>query len=225
MTTILIARHGNNFDPGDNVIRVGARTDLSLSTSGKLQAEYLGNYLKKNKIHPAAIYTSNLKRTKETATIALATAGINIIPQEKSIFNEIDYGPDEGKSMEEVIERIGERALDDWESMAIVPDGWLVDVDQIVQNWKDFANEMVTQFPNQTVLVITSNGIARFAPYLTHNFFNFSQTHKIKLATGSVGALSYHAGNWRIDYWNEKPQPEEIIEDDNEDSEKSNDKD
>ncbi len=207
MTVMLIARHGNNFDPGQTAVRIGIRSNLPLSASGRQQAVNLGQYLKRYKIHPVAVFTSELIRTKETAAIALATAGINITPSERAIFNEIDYGPDEGKTYEEIIARIGERALHDWESMALVPPDWHVDVDKIIDHWRKFANEIVTQFPgDKSVLVITSNGIARFAPYLTHNFFGFSQTHKIKLATGAIGCLEYTDDKWKIDYWNEQPK-------------------
>ncbi|MFZ4686424.1 MAG: histidine phosphatase family protein [Hyphomonadaceae bacterium] len=37
-TRIFIVRHGNTFDKGDVVTRVGGRTDLPLSTSGSAQA-------------------------------------------------------------------------------------------------------------------------------------------------------------------------------------------
>ncbi len=67
MTTILIARHGNNFEPGETAVRIGRRTDLALSSSGKQQAKYIGAYLKQFKIFPAAVFTSQLKRTQETA--------------------------------------------------------------------------------------------------------------------------------------------------------------
>lgn len=207
MTVMLIARHGNNFDPGETAVRIGIRTDLPLSASGRQQAVNLGHYLQRYKIHPEAVFTSELIRTKETATIALKTANINITPLERAIFNEIDYGPDEGKTYAQIIARIGERALHDWETMALVPADWHIDVDQIIDNWRKFANEITTLYSNhQTVLVVTSNGIARFAPYLTHNFFGFSQTHTLKLATGAIGCLSFVENKWKIDYWNEKPQ-------------------
>lgn len=205
MTTILIARHGNNFDPGQTAIRVGRRTDLSLSESGIKQAKDLGNYLKQYKIFPVAVFTSDLKRTQETAKIALETADLNIMPMKRSMFNEIDFGPDEGKTYDQIVARIGAKSLEDWDTMAILPEGWIADVDQIVQDWRDFAAEMLKQYPNQTVLVVTSNGIGRFAPYLTKNFISFGQTHKLKLSTGALGSLTWRGGNWEIDYWNEMP--------------------
>src|SRR5690242_20134159 len=98
MTTILIARHGNTFDPGDNVVRVGCKTDLPLSQSGIFQAELIGQYVLRQRITLAAVYTSELKRTIETATIALESAEQNVPVYNLAIFNEIDYGPDEGKT-------------------------------------------------------------------------------------------------------------------------------
>ncbi len=205
MSTILIARHGNTFDKGETAVRVGLRTDLALSVSGTQQAINLGHYFKQHKLKFAAVFTSNLKRTKETASIALATADLNTASQARSMFDEVDYGVDEGKTNEEIIARIGEHALQDWESIAVPPTGWNIDVEQIVRNWKDFADEISSQYPNKTVLVVTSNGIARFAPYLTANFLAFSQNHKLKLATGALGSLSFRDGAWNIDFWNEVP--------------------
>lgn len=206
MTTLLIARHGNTFDKDQVAVRIGSKTDLPLSGSGTKQAAKLGNYLHINHIRPAAAYCGNLIRTQETATLALAAAEISVQPIILSMFDEIDYGPDEGKTNEEIIARIGEIALHNWEQMAVAPPGWLVDIDKIVQNWREFANSMTVEHPNATVLVVTSNGIARFVPYLTGDFFGFTQHHKIKLATGSVGSITFKEGIWEIDYWNQVPK-------------------
>ncbi len=205
MTTLIIARHGNNFDPGEEALRIGAKTDLPLSSSGRQQAKNIGYYLKQHKIKPTVIFCSELQRTQQTAALAMQTANIDLQPIVESQFNEIDYGPDEGKTTEQVIARIGNKALEDWENMAIVPNGWLTNVDNIIDNWRNFAQNILNKYPTDIVMVITSNGIARFAPYLTNDFLNFSQTHKIKLATGALAALTFNVGAWHIDYWNEKP--------------------
>lgn len=206
MTTLLIVRHGNTFEQDQTPVRVGLRTDMPLSSSGRTQAVNLGNYLHLNKTHLAVVYCSNLKRTQETASLALKTAGISLEPKILSIFDEIDYGLDEGKTNEKVIDRIGEIAMRDWENMAVAPDGWLVDTDQIIRDWQNFAAQLLVTHPNDTALVVTSNGIARFAPYLTADFFGFTQYHKIKLATGAIGSLTYKEGEWKADYWNQIPK-------------------
>jgi len=202
MTTILIARHGNTFGPGDTVVRVGRRTDIPLVESGKQQARNLGVYLKSLAIPPTAVFTSNLKRTIETANIALDIANIKIPIKSSAIFDEIDYGPDEAKTDQEVIARIGAQALVDWDSAAIVPPGWLIDPQQLIANWRAFAADIADKYNGKTVLVVTSNGIARFAPYLCNDFVDFSKNFKIKLATGAIGALSNTKGSWEVGFWN-----------------------
>ena len=209
MSTILIARHGNTFSTGQTVVRVGVNSDLPLSSSGQQQAERLGQYLKHNNIKPTIVFTSNLKRTKETATIALLTASLDIPVVSLSMFDEIDYGPDEGKTNDQVIARIGSKALQNWEDFAIPPNGWLIDKEQIINNWRNFAKQVIDQFNMQKVLVITSNGIARFAPYITEDFLSFTKRFEIKLATGAIGSLSYKDKSWKIDFWNEAPLAEE----------------
>jgi 2,3-bisphosphoglycerate-dependent phosphoglycerate mutase len=204
MTTIIIARHGNTFDTDDKVVRVGARTDLPLSSSGKLQAQKLGTYFKATDLNLSAVFTSCLSRTIETATIALEVAGIKLPVLQNSIFNEVDYGPDEGKTEQEVIARIGQDALDAWEHKALVPQDWLIDPDRVIRNWFNFAADLKNRFADQTVLVVTSNGIARFAPYLTGNFLGFTQEYNIKLSTAAIASLTSVGDIWQVDYWNKK---------------------
>ena len=200
MTTLIIARHGNTFNKGDTPTRVGARTDLPLVESGKEQAMRIGAWLKDNSITPDIAYCSNLQRTKQTAKIALGTSE-NII--EDSMFNEIDYGPDENQTEDVVIARIGEDAIKQWDQSAIVPNGWQFDPQACIQNWKNFAEQIVAKNYG-TVFVCTSNGIARFAPHLTGDFDGFAQQHSIKLSTGAIGILEYKTGQWVATEWNKK---------------------
>lgn len=204
MSTILIARHGNTFNSGDKVVRVGLNSDLPLSKSGSQQAEKLGLYINQLHIPITAVFTSCLIRTIQTASIALQTANIDIPIQQNSIFNEIDYGPDEGKTEEEVIARIGSNALDEWDNQAIVPPDWQVNPQRIINHWRYFADKIEHQYPGQTILVVTSNGIARFAPYLTADFLEFTKNYGIKLATGSLSSITKQGEHWAVDYWNLK---------------------
>ena len=205
MTTLIIARHGNTFGKGDTPTRVGARTDLPLVEKGREQAKALGLYLRKNKLVPDVTYSSKLQRTIETAEIAVRAAGFPQPVFALDIFNEIDYGPDENKTEEYVIARIGEKAIKDWDDHAIVPDGWLADPEQMIKNWHDFANQIRAHDDNETILVVTSNGTGRFAPYLTCDFESFRQNHDIKLSTGGLGIFKHENGAWRITDWNIKP--------------------
>lgn len=206
MTTLIIARHGNTFEAGETPRRVGARTDIPLVEKGRDQAAAMGLYLKEHDLLPDEVYSSALIRTKETAGIALQTAGLikNVTPL--NIFNEIDYGPDENKTEDEVIARIGEQAIKDWDENAILPAGWNADPHTIEGHWRSFAKRITgTGVPYKKVMVVTSNGTARFAPYLAGNYEEFSQNHKIKLATGAIGIMEFGGTKWRIRDWNIRP--------------------
>ena len=205
MTRLIIARHGNTFGPGDTPTRVGGRTDLPLVEKGRAQAQALGEYISKNRLIPDVVYSSNLQRTHETAQIAVKASGVTNPVYQLDIFNEIDYGPDENQTEETVIARIGAQAIKDWDEKAKVPDGWRVDPAEVTKNWIDFADQIAAHDDEETVLVVTSNGIARFAPHITGDFEKFKEKHSLKLSTGALGILSHNGEKWDILDWNIRP--------------------
>lgn len=205
MTTLIIARHGNTLAPEDTPTRVGAHTDLPLVEKGHEQARALGKYLKENNMIPDVVYSSKLKRTIETAQIAIKETGITNPVYPLDIFNEVDYGPDENKTEDEVIARIGVQAIKDWDEHALVPDGWRVEPEDIIKNWEGFAAQIREHDDEETILVVTSNGIARFAPYITGDFEGFRAAHNIKLATGALGILKHDGERWHVTGWNIRP--------------------
>lgn len=205
MTTLIIARHGNTFNPGDTVTYVGARTDLPLVESGKEQARAIGRYLKEHKRIPDVIYASALKRAQETAKIAVKESGVTNPVFTLDMFNEIHYGPDENKTKEDIINRIGTDALKNWDENNIVPPGWNADPAAIIKNWHDFADQICAHDDNETVLVVTSNGIARFAPHITGDYESFRKLHNPKLATGALAVFHHVNGRWSLQSWNLTP--------------------
>lgn len=205
-TRIIIARHGNTFTKEQTPLRVGARTDLPLVETER--GTNIGKYLKMNAFCPVAVFAAPLHRTMETARLAIAAMDKDIPLIEDKRFVEIDYGPDEAKTEEEVIARIGQQAIDDWNSKAIVPDGWKVSVNAIIKAWHDFAAEIEDKYKNKTVMVVSSNGIIRFAPHLTGNFKKFAEQFDIKVGTGGVCILEKEDGDkhWKVKSWGIKPK-------------------
>ena len=206
VTRIIIARHGNTFTKDQTPLRVGAGTDLPLVETER--GTNIGKYLKMRTLIPVAVFAAPLKRTTETARLAIAALDKDIPLISDARFTEIDYGPDEEKTEDEVIARIGQEALDAWNANAIVPNGWNVSVDGIIQAWKDFAHEVEQNYRDKTVLVVSSNGIIRFAPYLTGNFEEFCNQFNIKVGTGSVCILEKEDGDkvWTVKEWGTKPK-------------------
>lgn len=201
-TRLVVARHGNTFDPGDIVRRVGARTDLPLSKSGQQQAQRLGSALPTHGLIPDIVYAAPLLRTRQTAELALATiplvCPIQILPQ----LTEIDYGPDEGQAETDVVARIGAQALRDWEEKHIVPNGWRVDPAALKKMWEALAACIRADAADKTMLCVTSNGIARFALNLAASG---AGQYTPKLATGAYGVLMSTPTGWQIESWNTRP--------------------
>ena len=210
MTKLIIARHGNTFGPENTPTRVGARTDLPLVESGRDQARNIGHWMQAQRICPDVVYSSSLRRTIETAEIAIAQTPFPQPVFPLDIFNEIDYGPDENQPEEKVIERLGPQAIKDWDERAIVPEGWVVSPDEIIQNWQNFTAHAVAE-GQDSVMVVTSNGIARFAPHILGDFEEFAADHKIKLSTGALAVFEYKNGLWGCSDWNFRPNPQNSL--------------
>jgi probable phosphoglycerate mutase len=177
---LFIVRHGNTFDKGDVVTRVGGRTDLPLSSSGQEQAERLARHFAG--IVFVTARSSPLKRTRATAQAILsAQAGPPELTTELFL-REIDYGPDENRPENEVIARIGQPALDAWERDFVPPAGWRVDPAAVTGNWQELFRKL-GDIPGDH-LVVTSNGIARFA-------LAAASQHRAdaKLPTGGYGLI------------------------------------
>ncbi len=201
---VYIVRHGNTFDPGDVVTRVGGRTDLDLSASGRQQADVLAEHFKVGDVVFDLAYCSPLKRTRQTAQAILSSQRIKAV-QTEPFLTEIDYGPDENRPEAEVVSRIGEDALADWEAKATPPPGWLVDPEKLTADWLEFfARFDEPSGKADTVLVVTSNGIARFA--LSALGFE-KNVASIKLSTGAYGHFCLRGNRADMLAWNVKPPP------------------
>lgn len=194
---LIIVRHGNTFDAGDVVTRVGGRTDLPLSTSGITQAEALARHFAGTSFVSAR--AGPLKRTRETARTILA---LHANPPElitDLFLREIDYGPDENRPEDAVIARIGKPALDAWEKDSIVPPGWRVDPDALIGNWQETFHDLRDEPGDH--LIVTSNGIARFALAAAG-----AARQDAKLKTGAWGVVEVTGQDVSVLAWNVRPE-------------------
>lgn len=202
---LVIARHGNTFEATETPRRIGAKTDLPLVESGHAQAKKLGAYLKANNLLPDVVYTSRLMRTIETAEGAIKEAGIVRAIHQADLFDEIDHGPDENKPEPEVVARIGAEAYNLWEHESVMPKQWSPQPDVINRRWADFAKHCEKNYDGKTVLVVTSNGMARFAANLANNANDMAKGINRKMSTGALSILEGSGGLWMISHWNIKP--------------------
>lgn len=200
MRRLFIVRHGNTFSPGETPRRVGARTDIPLVPSGVAQAEVLGAWFANHGVIFTRAIASPLLRTRQTAQAVLAASPAPCQLEFADFLKEIDHGPDENLPEDDVIARIGQGAIDAWDKDARSPDDWIVNRDDRIKAWRDFLDADRTG----TVLLVTSNGAARFA-LLAAGLS--PSTSPLKLRTGAYGEIVQSAGK-DIDIigWNLRPE-------------------
>ena len=223
MKTLIIARHGNTFRPGETPTRVGSRTDLPLVEEER--ARGIGRYLRQLNLVPTRILAAPLQRTLRTAALAAEELGNPCPVTPDARFIEIDYGPDENHTEQDVIlrlgrdhalaagqdpdslpqeklEELGTHAIELWNARAIVPPGWVVDPQQIIQTWRETADSIQD---GETLLCVSSNGTIRFAPHIMDDYDAFCAEHDIKVPTGGVCIFSREENSpWVCSAWGVK---------------------
>lgn len=202
---IVIVRHGNTFEAGEEPRRIGARTDLPLTAKGLQQADALGRCFADKDWRFSRIVTSPLLRTRQTAEAIAAHQALPVPIEPASFLREIDHGPDEGQTEQDVLARIGAEAIAAWDNQGIAPSGWSVDAAGRSAAWRAFLSESAAA-PGP-VLAVTSNGAARFALLSDPGLMRQSNgLASLKLSTGAYGIIEVTAeGGLRIAAWNERP--------------------
>lgn len=216
MTRIAIVRHGNTFSPGDTVLRTGARTDLPLSPSGLAQAQALGPALARHLSghRVGFVYSGPLQRTLATADALRGHFTGPALPVVAEFLREIDHGPDEGQPEEAVFARLGHEALTLWETHSVMPAEWSPRPEAFITLWQrflaalarpepEFAPEFAPGGEPDAAVIVTSNGLARFA--LQALAFD-TPTPPGKLRTGAFGIIDTDDGRTaRLITWDERP--------------------
>lgn len=195
--SFVIVRHGNTFTSGEPPRRIGSPTDLPLTESGQIQADALGQHFAALGWRFASVLTSPLMRTRDTASAILRHLPDSPAPQPTDWLREIDHGPDEDQPEAAVLARIGADALAAWDDDGVPPPGWIVEPELRLAAWRAlFAQD------DGPVLLVTSNGAARFALLAS----GLLGSGSLKLPTGSFGALQRQAdGELQLECWGVRP--------------------
>ncbi|MFY7835992.1 MAG: histidine phosphatase family protein [Novosphingobium sp.] len=197
---LVIVRHGNTFNAGEPPRRIGARTDLPLTAAGIAQAQELGKLFRAQGLIFARALVSPLLRTRQTvdAILAMQPSPPQIEPAD--FLREIDHGPDENRTEDEVIARIGKATLDAWDTTGVPPAEWTVDADARIAAWHALLTTL--QPASAPTLLVTSNGAARFALKAMPN----ANPPSLKLRTGSYGVIRRAAdGTLAAPLWDHRP--------------------
>jgi probable phosphoglycerate mutase len=120
----------------------------------------------------------------------------------RNFLREIDYGPDENQPEEVVIARLGAAALQAWDEDATPPEGWIVDPAAIRAGWTLLLKEIAALPASANVLIVTSNGTARFLPDVVDTA---PAGLDRKLRTGAWGEINVRRDAAVIAAWNRRP--------------------
>ena len=96
VTRLIVVRHGNTFNSGDVILRVGSATDIPLTETGMKQAYAAGEMLAEKGFSPDVIFHAPLQRTCQSA-VGIAASFPEAALHEAEFLTELDYGSDDGK--------------------------------------------------------------------------------------------------------------------------------
>ena len=117
MLHLLLVRHGETDWNAQR--RYQGQTDVPLSDFGKRQAEFVAKSLLDQKID--AVYTSDLKRARETAEIIVDHNGLEVMPEPR--LRELKFGILEGLTFDEAEARYPEMIAAWLEDFNNTPEG------------------------------------------------------------------------------------------------------
>lgn len=201
MTLLYLVRHGNTFEADEVPRRVGLRTDLPLTETGRDQARRLGDHFAPLRFGHA--WSSQLRRAEETATLVLAAQAEPPELSHQRVLNEIDHGPDENRDPDAVLRRIGAEALDAWERCLQPPPGWDLGLGWRRQEWQAVVETVSAGPSSGPVLAVTSGGAARLA-LLCLDIPNVPTDAKLRTGSYGVVSLGGDGRNELLD-WNVRP--------------------
>ena len=111
MSDLILLRHGQSQWNLEN--RFTGWVDVPLSPKGEEEARAAGEKLRGRRVDK--LYTSVLKRAIDTATLALATAGIDATATERdAALNERMYGDLQGLNKAEAAKKWGDAQIKQW---------------------------------------------------------------------------------------------------------------
>lgn len=199
--TLTIIRHGDTFVPGDPPRRIGARTDLPLVATGEAQARALGSTFASAGITVDRVLAAPLRRTWQTAELVVASLPTSTPIEPVEWLTEVDHGPDENRTEDAVLARIGAAALKRWNDSLVAPPGWIVDAPARLAGWR-----ALMAATSGHVLLVTSNGAGRFALQSHASLATQAGTlASRKLRTGAWGRIVVADGSARIALWDRRP--------------------
>ena len=185
MANLILVRHGESLWNGKGLWT--GWTDISLDDQGKNQARLSGESIKKLNIAVDIVYTSTLKRARETFYEIKNILKLNVLTFENSALNERNYGIYTGKSKWEIEKEVGE------EQFHKIRRGWDISIEN-GESLKDVYERVIPYYQTEILpklksgknilIVAHGNSLRALVKYLD-NISN-EDVENLEIATGEV---------------------------------------
>jgi len=187
-TRLILVRHGLTRSNEEYRLQ-GSGSDSGLSLRGKKQAEEIASYLTGERVE--AIYSSDLTRAMETATLIAAPHGLTVVPEPR--LRELNLGLWDGMLEKDVPERYAVE-LSRWQAdlMNKAPPGG-ENFHQLAKRVEEGWREIAARHPRKTVVLI-GHYFSLQAILCTALGLRPSDHMPFFLAPGSISELRVHQG-------------------------------
>jgi broad specificity phosphatase PhoE len=205
---LLLVRHGNTFEDGAPVIRVGSRSDLPLTAKGLQQATTFAAAVRGAGLAAGPFLAGPLSRTRE-----FVRHGFGVLPRLDDRLREIDYGNWEGKTDAKIAAEVGADMLEAWNRRCVWPQGqgWSPDENILAAGAAELVAELSVGSAGIVPVLCSSQGILRYFAALDAGWFAAAQVDgKLGVGTGSCCGVRVAEGKLSVDFWNRKPDAGEL---------------
>lgn len=191
---VILVRHGvTEWNDG---ARFQGQLDSPLTRDGILQAEGLGARLKKESV--SAVYSSDLGRAVQTASIICAHTGHTVITDER--LRERCLGVFQGLRREEVERKFP----DEWKGYCSRDPDFAVTGGQSVKEHFDLGfsclNELAARHPGKRVVVVSHGGMVQ-ALFRFVTGVSFREPRKFSIQNAAYNLFSRTEGRWYLETW------------------------
>lgn len=203
MRRVLLVRHGNTFETGAPVVRVGARSDLPLTSKGIEQAHMFGRAVREAELAVGPYAAGPLARTREFVRHAFG-----IRPREDDRLREIDYGRWEGLTDAQIAASFGAEPLEAWNKRCVWPEGenWSPDPASLERGAAALLAELRDGDPAFAPVLCSSQGILRyFGRQDVAWFADAAAEGNLGVGTGNCCGIELGGESPRVAFWNMKP--------------------
>ena len=197
MSKFILLRHGESQWNLEN--RFTGWKDIELSENGILEAKESGRLIKEKKIPIDIVYSSALKRSIDTAIIAMKEANYDhlfnngeLIIIKNIAVNERDYGDLTGLNKQETAEKYGKKQVHIWRrSYDVKPPGGesLKNVFERVKPY--FESTIKKDLEDGKNILLSAHGNSLRALFLILNFYTTGTISTAEIPTGKPFIIEY----------------------------------